>query len=153
MINQANFGFITLSKTWLKSDKHLLGYVRLPGYKFAYRNWHKKSKHGRGVGSYIRYTIGFQVRNSISKLNEYIGNFWVEIQGKKKNSAYLIGIFYHPSSENNKKIKWIKKLDSVLSIVKLMRSGIIMINGGNVQSWLTCINRNLEKIHWSTWNL
>ena len=58
----------------------------------------------------------------------------MEIQGKKKNSAYLIGIFYHPSSENNKKIKWIKKLDSVLSIVKLMRSGIIMINGGNVQS-------------------
>ena len=58
----------------------------------------------------------------------------MEIQGKKKNSACLIGIFYHPSSENNKKIKWIKKLDSVLSIVKLTRGRIIVINGDNVQS-------------------
>ena len=38
MINQTKFYVITLSETWLKNDKHLLGYVRLPGYEFAYRN-------------------------------------------------------------------------------------------------------------------
>ena len=38
MKNQTKFYVITLSETWLKNDKHLLGYVRLPGYEFAYRN-------------------------------------------------------------------------------------------------------------------
>ena len=38
MINQTRFDVITLSETWLKNDKHLLEYVRLPGYEFAYRN-------------------------------------------------------------------------------------------------------------------
>ena len=36
MINQTKFDVITLSETWLKNDKHLLEYVRLPGYEFAY---------------------------------------------------------------------------------------------------------------------
>ena len=29
-----------------------------------------------------------------------------------KNSACLIGVFYEQSSENNKKLEWIEKLDS-----------------------------------------
>ena len=36
MINQTRFHVITLSETWLKNDKNLLEYVRLPGYEFAY---------------------------------------------------------------------------------------------------------------------
>ena len=36
MIIQTKFDVITLSETWLKNDKHLLEYVRLPGYEFAY---------------------------------------------------------------------------------------------------------------------
>ena len=38
MINQTRFDVIAISETWLKNDKHLLEYVRLPGYEFAYRN-------------------------------------------------------------------------------------------------------------------
>ena len=38
MINQTDFDVIKLSETWLKNDKHLLEYVRLPGYEFAFRN-------------------------------------------------------------------------------------------------------------------
>ena len=38
MINQTKFDVISLSDTWLKKDKHLLEYVRLPGYVLAYRN-------------------------------------------------------------------------------------------------------------------
>ena len=116
MINQTNFDVITLSKTWLKNDKHLLEYVRLPGYEFAYRN--RDEKRGGGVGTYIRDTIEFKVCNDRTKLDESIEHLWVEIQGKKINSVCLIGLFYQPSSENNKKIEWIEKLDSVLSIVK-----------------------------------
>ena len=38
MINQTRFDVIAISETWLKNGKHLLEYVRLPGYEFAYRN-------------------------------------------------------------------------------------------------------------------
>ena len=103
MINQANFDVITLSKTLLKNDKYLLEYFRLHGYEFTYRN--RDEKRGGGVEIYIRNTMGFKVRNGISKFNESIGHLRVEIQGKQKNSACLIDIFYQLSSENNKKIK------------------------------------------------
>ena len=67
----------------------------------------------------------------MSKLDESIEHLWVVIQGKKKKSARLIGLFYQPSFENNKKIELIEKLDSVLSIVKFMWNGVIMITGDN----------------------
>ena len=35
----------------------------------------------------------------MSKLDESIEHLWVVIQGKKKKSARLIGLFYQPSSE------------------------------------------------------
>ena len=76
-------------------------FTRLPGYEFTYRN--RDEKRGGGVGIYIRDTIEFMIRNDISKLDESIEHLWVEIQGRKKNSAYLIGVFHQPSSENNKK--------------------------------------------------
>ena len=77
MINQINFDVITLSETWLKNDKHLLEYVRLPGYEFAYRN--RDEKRGDGVGIYTRDTIEFKVCNDILKLDESIEYLWVEI--------------------------------------------------------------------------
>ena len=52
MINQTNFDVIALSETWLKNDKHVLEYVRLPGFEFTYRIRDEKS--GGGVGIYIR---------------------------------------------------------------------------------------------------
>ena len=70
MINQTNFDVISLSKTWLKNDKHLLEYVRLPGYELAYRN--RDEKRGGGVGTYIRDIIEFKVCNDRTKLDESI---------------------------------------------------------------------------------
>ena len=77
MINEINFDVITLSETWLKNDKHLLEYVRLSGYEFAYRN--RDEKRGGGVGIYTRDTIEFKVCNDILKLDESIEYLWVEI--------------------------------------------------------------------------
>ena len=91
MINQTRFDVITLSETWLKNDKHLLEYVRPPSYEFAYRN--RDEKRGGGVGIYIRDTTEFKLRSDISKLDDSIEHLWVEIQGRKKNSACLIGVF------------------------------------------------------------
>ena len=102
-------------------------FTRLPGYEFTYRN--RDEKRGGGVGIYIRDTIEFMIRNDISKLDESIEHLWVEIQGRKKNSACLIGVFYQPSSENTKKLEWIEKLDSVLSIVKSTYNGTVKITG------------------------
>ena len=102
-------------------------FTRLPGFEFTYRN--RDEKRGGGVGIYIRDTIEFMIRNDISKLDESIEHLWVEIQGRKKNSACLIGVFYQPSSENTKKLEWIEKLDSVLSIVKSTYNGTVKITG------------------------
>ena len=103
---------ITLSETWLKNDKHLLEYVTLPCYEFAYRNRDEKS--GGGIRIYIRDTTEFKVGSNISKLDDSIECLWVEIHGRKKNSACLIGVFYQPSSENNKKRHGWKKLDCII---------------------------------------
>ena len=73
MINQTNLDVIMLSETWLKNDKHLLEYVRLPAYKFAYRI--RDEKCGGDIGIYIRDTIESKVRNDIWKLDESIEQY------------------------------------------------------------------------------
>ena len=93
----------------------------------AYRD--RDEKCGGGAGVYIRDTIEFEVCSDILKLDDSIEHLWVEIQGRKKNSACLIGVFYQPSSENNKKLEWLEKLDSVLSIVKSTWNGTVRITG------------------------
>ena len=93
----------------------------------AYRD--RDEKCGGGAGVYIRDTIEFEVCSDILKLDDSIEHLWVEIQGRKKNSACFIGVFYQPSSENNKKLEWIEKLDSVLSIVKSTWNGKVRITG------------------------
>ena len=94
---------------------------------WAYRD--RDEKCGGGAGVYIRDTIEFEVCSDILKLDDSIEHLWVEIQGRKKNSACLIGVFYQPSSENNKKLEWLEKLDSVLSIVKSTWKGTVRITG------------------------
>ena len=93
----------------------------------AYRD--RDEKCGGGAGVYIRDTIEFEVCSDILKLDDSIEHLWVEIQGRKKISACLIGVFYQPSSENNKKLEWLEKLDSVLSIVKSTWNGTVRITG------------------------
>ena len=58
----------------------------------AYRD--RDEKCGGGAGVYIRDTIEFEVCSDILKLDDSIEHLWVEIQGRKKNSACLIGVFY-----------------------------------------------------------
>ena len=38
------------------------------------------------------------IHNDRMKLDESIKRLWVDIHGRKNNSAYIIGIFYQPSS-------------------------------------------------------
>ena len=49
MINVNQFDTVTLSETWLHDNKHLLDYVKIPGYNFVYKD--KEQKCGGGVGT------------------------------------------------------------------------------------------------------
>ena len=116
MVNRSKFDIITLYETRLKSKKHLLGYVDLPGYKFSYRN--RDEKRGGVLGVYITDCITYKIRNDIISLDDSLEHLWVEVKGKNKKSPYLIGIVLQPSFENAKKIEWIEKIDAVLSSIK-----------------------------------
>jgi len=127
MISEMKFDIITLSETWLKNDKNLLEYVKVPGYEFVYRN--RDEKRGGGVGIYIKETINFKIRNDIVKIDETIEHTWIEIASKSTKSDYLVGVFYQPSSEDTKKQEWIEKLDSILGYVKTIWDKTVIIAG------------------------
>ena len=38
MINENQFDIVTLSKTWIRDNKHLPDYVKIPGDNFVYKN-------------------------------------------------------------------------------------------------------------------
>ena len=135
-VNELNFDIITLSKSWLKNDKHLLEYVILPGYKFPYMK--RNEKWGGGVSVYIKDCITYKIRNDIISLDDSLDYLWVEVKGKNKKSPYLIGIVYQPNSENAKKIEWLEKIDAVLTSIKSTWGITIILTGDtniDLQSW------------------
>ena len=50
---------MTLSKTWLKDNPHLLDYVKIDGYEVKFRN--REHTRGVGVGLYIRPDIKYKL--------------------------------------------------------------------------------------------
>ena len=111
MVSEWKSDIITLSETWLKNDKHLLGYVNLFGCKFSYRN--RDEKRGGGVSAYIKDCILCKIRNDKISLQYSLEHLWAEVKSKNKKSPYFIGIVYQTSSENAKKIEWIENNDAV----------------------------------------
>ena len=59
ILYQHPFDIITLSETWLRNDKNLLQYVKIPGYSFCYKN---RDERRGGVGMYIQDTIKYTER-------------------------------------------------------------------------------------------
>jgi len=47
----------------------------------------------------------------MSKIDTSIEHFWIEVNGKNKNSNYLVGCSYQPSSIEAEKRDWCDKLD------------------------------------------
>ena len=58
-----------------------------------------------------------KIRISFLKQEFIFCSVWIEVKGKNKNSSFLIGTFYQPSSENQAKSEWIDKFEIVLSKV------------------------------------
>lgn len=58
---------------------------------------------------------------------------WIEVQGKNKRLSKLISIVYQTSSANAKEIKWIEKVDLMLSSTKsTWESSIILAGDMNI---------------------
>lgn len=58
---------------------------------------------------------------------------WIEVQGKNKRLSKLISIVYQTSPANAKEIKWIEKVDLMLSSTKsTWESSIILAGDMNI---------------------
>ena len=82
MINENQFDIVTLSKTWLRSNKHLRDYVKIPGYNFVYKNG--EQKRVGGVVAYLKEERDFKTHGHLNKLDTTIEQLWLEIKGEKK---------------------------------------------------------------------
>ena len=112
-----------LSETWLQ-------YVQIPGCNFCYRN--QDERHGGSVGLYIKYTVKYKERQDLSKLDESFEHVWRENRGTNKIKIYRVCVFYEPTPEEKEKIKWIQKLDAILSIVTTWNKNIIVCGDTNI---------------------
>ena len=129
MVHETKFDIITLSEM-LKNNTHVLEYDNVPGHKFLYRNRNKK---GGCVGIYLKDYVNYEVTNDIVNIDEMLEHLWIEVQGKNKRLSKLIGIVYQNSPVNAKEIKWIEKIDLVLSSTKsTWESSIILARDMNI---------------------
>ena len=88
-----------------------------------------KDKEAVLVGLYIKNTKKYKKRQDISKLDETIEHMWIEFQGTSRNKNYLVNVFWQPSPEDKEKLRWIQKLDTILSTVTMTWNKTIIISG------------------------
>ena len=62
-------------------------------------------------------------------MDDSIETIWIEVRGKNKNSAFLIGAFYQPSSDEKEKQYWLEKFDYLIAKVYVKWNGMIIIAG------------------------
>ena len=70
MINETQFGIVSLSEAWLRDNKHQLGYVKISSYNFVYKN--REQKRGGRVGAYLKEELDFKIREDLNRLNTTI---------------------------------------------------------------------------------
>ena len=127
MLENHKLVIVALSETWLKDNKHQNEYVQIPGYNTIFRN--RENKKGGGVGFHVKDHPSFTLRNDITKMGDSIETIWIEVCGKNKNSAFLIGAFYQPSSDEKEKQCWLEKFDRLIAEVYVKWNGMIIIAG------------------------
>ena len=62
-------------------------------------------------------------------MDNSIETIWIEVRGKNKNSTFLIGAFYQPSSDEKEKQCWLEKFDRLIAEVYVKWVGMIIIAG------------------------
>ena len=96
MIEKYRFDIFCVTETWFTDSVQQENYVRIPGYELI-KNNRTKSKGG-GVAIYIQDHMKFKIRSDIININTSMEHTWIEVKGKNKNSSYLVGCIYQPSS-------------------------------------------------------
>ena len=86
MINDKQFDNVTLSETWLRYNKDLPGYVKIPGCNFVYKNG--EQKRGGEVSAYLKEELGFKIREDLNRLDTKIEQLCLEIKVKNKNHLF-----------------------------------------------------------------
>ena len=104
----------------------MIYYVQIPGYEFIYNN--RKHSRGENVAYYIKEHFKFKERRDIYNLDKTIEYQWIEVKGKNKNSLFLIGCLYWPSSIESVKHSWYGKFDNLLSQIYIKWDGVIIIS-------------------------
>ena len=89
----------------------------------------RTNTRGGGVGMYVSNHLKFKERNDIKAVDDSIEHHWIEINGKNKNSAYLVGCQYQPSSIENEKKIWLEKFERLLSQISIVWDGPIFVTG------------------------
>ena len=127
MVNKYRFEIITVSETWLKENHLQESYVQIPGYSTFFK--HRDGKKGGGVAIYIKDHYTVNERKDIGKIDTSIENLWIEVKGRNKNTPYLVGVLYQPSSIEAEKLTWLDKFDSLLNKISLKWYGTVIITG------------------------
>ena len=65
----------------------------------------------------------------IINLDKSIEHYWYEVSGLNKNSSYLIGIFYQPSSIGHEKREWLEDFEKIIAHASLKWNGVTIVTG------------------------
>ena len=115
MMNSYQSDIVAVSETWLKDNKTQLEYVQINGYSSLWKN--RESKTGGGVSFYVKEHMLFKARHALGKIDESIEILWIELRGRNKNTPFLTGVVYQPSSNETGKLVWLEKFEYILSKV------------------------------------
>ena len=72
----------------------------------------------------------FEVRHDLGKNDESIEILWIELRGRNKNTPFLTGAVYQPSSNETEKLVWLEKFEHFLREVYTKWNGAIILAGG-----------------------
>ena len=118
---------MTLSKTWLKNNKHMLEYVQIEVYNNEFI-----SREGRRVGGvcvYVKYCFKYKISKHIVNLKPDIEHIWIELTYRNKHSFVLVGVFYQDNFNNTSKTEWLGKCDPIMDQVLLKWDNTVILCG------------------------
>ena len=101
--------------------------MQINSYSSVWKN--RESKTGGGVGFYIKEHMSVKVRQDLDKIDESIETLWIELRGRNKNTPFLTGVIYQPSSNETEKLVWLEKFEHILSEVYTKWNGVIILAG------------------------
>ena len=128
MMDTYKFDLMGVTESWLKDDPNLVNYVQLSGYELEYNN-RNTGQRGGGVACYIKEGLKYKMRQDIINIDKSVEHLWIEVKGSNKNTSYLMGVLYQPSSDNTIKLEWLEKFETILSQITVKWDGIIILAG------------------------